>query len=198
MIHAIWLGMFIIGIVTAMFTGRMEEVSQAILTGAEKSVTICFGLISVMVFWLGTMNVAQKSGLMNGITKLMKPLATRLFPEIPADHPAMGYILSNMTANMMGLGNAATPLGIKAMKEMKEIDNVTDRPSRSMVTFLAINTASLTLIPTTVIAVRMNYGSAAPAEIVGTTILATACSTVAAISIDRFFYYRRIKREMRI
>lgn len=118
----------------------------------------------------------------------------RLFPEIPNDHPAMGYILSNMMANFFGLGNAATPLGIKAMEEMRKLNGDTSEASRSMITFLAINTSSLTLIPTTVIAIRMNYNSASPTDIVGPTLVATFCSTVGAILIDRYFYYRRSRK----
>ncbi|MGY4690166.1 nucleoside recognition domain-containing protein [Salibacterium sp. K-3] len=194
MVHYIWMFLLAAGITTAMFNGRMEDVSEAVFTGAEEAVTLCFGLISVMVFWLGMMNVARQSGLLDRFTKWLRPAAVRLFPEIPADHPAMGYILSNMTANLMGLGNAATPMGIKAVKEMKKLNDNKDEASRSMITFMALNTAGLTLIPTTVIAIRMNYGSSEPAEIVGAAILATACSTAAALVIDRFFHYRRTRK----
>ncbi|MDQ0299501.1 spore maturation protein A [Salibacterium salarium] len=194
MVHIIWMFLLAVGIITAMFNGRMENVSEAIFTGAEEAVTLCFGLISVMVFWLGMMNLAKSSGLLNIFTKWMRPLAIRLFPEVPPEHPAMGYILSNITANLMGLGNAATPMGIKAVKELRVLNDDKEEASRSMVTLMALNTASLTLIPTTVIAIRMNYESAAPAEIVGTTIMATACSTIAALCIDRYFYYRRLRK----
>ncbi|WP_240377683.1 nucleoside recognition domain-containing protein [Bacillus piscicola] len=194
MVHVIWIAMFLIGIVTAMFNGRMEQVTDALFSGAESAVTLCFGLISVMVFWLGMMNIARRSGMLDAFTRILRPVAVRLFPEVPPEHPAMGYILSNITANMMGLGNAATPMGIKAVKELKQLNGGKDEASRSMVTLMALNTASLTLIPTTVIAIRMNHGSEAPAEIVGTTILATACSTLAAIFIDRYFYYRSMRK----
>ncbi|SDH09666.1 spore maturation protein A [Alteribacillus persepolensis] len=194
MVHAIWIIMLTAGIITAMFNGRMEDVSEAIFNGAEEAVALCFGLISIMVFWLGMMNIAKKSGLMDIFTRLLKPVAVRLFPDVPPKHPAMGYIMSNMTANLMGLGNAATPMGIKAMKELRQLNNDSEEASRPMVTLMALNTASLTLIPTTVIAIRMNYNSANPAEIVGTTIAATACSTIAAICIDRYFYYRKQKK----
>lgn len=194
MVHAIWILMLTAGIVTAMFNGRMEEVSEAIFSGAEEAVTLCFGLISIMVFWLGIMNIAKKSGLLDLFTKMLQPIAVRLFPEVPAGHPAMGYIMSNITANLMGLGNAATPMGIKAMKELRALNGGSDKASRSMITLMALNTAGLTLMPTTVIAIRMNYGSLNPAEIVGTTIVATACSTAAALCIDRYFYFRRLRK----
>lgn len=194
MVNIIWMAMLIIGIIFAAINGKMDAVNEAIFKGAQDAVTICIGLISILVFWLGLMRIAQASELLDGLAKIMKPLATRIFPEVPSDHPAMGYILSNMTANLFGLGNAATPMGIKAMEQLKVLNGNKDSASRSMITLLAINTASITLIPTTVISIRMNYGSVNPTEIVGTTLMATACSTLAAIMIDRFFYYRRLKK----
>jgi spore maturation protein A len=194
MVNIIWMLMLIIGIIFAAVNGKMEEVNEAIFKGAQDAVSICIGLISILVFWLGLMRIAQASGLLDGLAKIMRPIATRLFPEVPSNHPAMGYILSNMTANLFGLGNAATPMGIKAMEQLKALNGNKDSASRSMITLLAINTASITLIPTTVISIRMNYGSVNPTEIVGTTLIATTCSTLAAIMIDRFFYYRRVKK----
>lgn len=194
MVNIIWMAMLIIGIIFAAINGKMDAVNEAIFKGAQDAVTICIGLISILVFWLGLMRIAQASGLLEGLAKFMKPIAIRIFPEVPSNHPAMGYILSNMTANLFGLGNAATPMGIKAMEQLKVLNDNKDSASRSMITLLAINTASITLIPTTVISIRMNYGSVNPTEIVGTTLMATACSTLAAIMIDRFFYYRRLKK----
>jgi spore maturation protein A len=190
-VNIIWMLLFVISILFAAINGTMDEVNKAIFDGAKEGVTICIGLISILVFWLGLMKIAQNAGLLDVLAKLFRPLIVRLFPDVPKDHPAMGYILSNMIANMFGLGNAATPMGIKAMEQLKKLNNNQTNASRSMITFLAINTSSITLIPTTVIAIRMNYESAAPAEIVGTTILATLCSTMGAILIDRYFYYRR-------
>lgn len=190
MVHFIWAGMAIIGIVYALFNGTMEQVNEAIFTSASEAVTLSIGLISILVFWLGLMRIAERAGILARLARIFKPLITRLFPEIPKDHPAIGYILSNFIANLFGLGNAATPMGIKAMKEMKTLSG-SDEASRSMITFLVINTSSLTLIPTTVIAIRMQYHSTVPTEIVGTTIIATLITTTAAILIDRIFYYRR-------
>ncbi|HET7521820.1 MAG TPA: nucleoside recognition domain-containing protein [Bacillales bacterium] len=194
MVNLIWVGMLVIGVGFAAVNGRMEAVNKAIFEGAQEGVTVSFGLISILVFWLGLMKIAEHSGLLDKLADGFRPLVRRLFPEIPPDHPAMGYILSNMIANLFGLGNAATPMGIKAMEEMKALNDGKDSASRSMITFLAINTSSLTLIPTTVIAIRMKYESSDPTEIVGTTIAATACSTIAALLIDRMFYYRRQNR----
>jgi spore maturation protein A len=193
MVNYIWVGMTIIGLIFAAVNGKMKEVNEAIFQSANEAVTLCIGLISILVFWLGIMRIAQDSGLLDKLSYLFRPIVKRLFPEVPADHPAMGYILSNMMANMFGLGNAATPLGIKAMEQLKELNGGRDYASRSMITFLAINTSSLTIIPTTVIAIRMNYESASPTEIVGPTLVATFLSTVGAIMIDRYFYHRRIR-----
>nr|WP_285890269.1 nucleoside recognition domain-containing protein [Halalkalibacter oceani] len=186
--------MLVIGIGFAAVNGRMAEVNEAIFAGAKDAVTICLGLISILVFWLGLMKIAQVAGLLRTLSRIMSPIASRLFPEVPRDHPAMGYILSNMTANLFGLGNAATPMGIKAMEQLKLLNQNRTEASRSMITLLAINTASITLIPTTVISIRMSYGSVSPTEIVGTTLLATTCSTIGAILIDRYFYHRRMRR----
>jgi spore maturation protein A len=191
MINIIWVAMTIVGIIFAMINGTMEKVNEAIFEGAKEAVTLCIAFISVLVFWLGIMRIAQDAGLLKKLTSIFKPIVKRLFPEVPENHPAMGYILSNMIANLFGLGNAATPLGIKAMEQLKLLNGGKDSASRSMITFLAINTSSLTIIPTTVIAVRMTYHSASPTEIVAPTLFATICSTIGAILIDRYFYYRR-------
>jgi spore maturation protein A len=194
MVNYIWVFMILISLGFAMVNGTMAEVNEAVFTGAKEAITLSIGLISILVFWLGMMRIAEDSGLLSKLSSLFKPLISKLFPEVPSSHPAMGYILSNMIANMFGLGNAATPLGIKAMEELKELNDGKNEASRSMITFLAINTASITLIPTTVIAIRMNYDSANPTDIVGPTLVATAVSAFAAILIDRFFYYRRSKK----
>lgn len=194
MVNIIWVMLTVIGIVFAMFNGTMEEVNEAIFKGGKEAVTISIGFISVLVFWLGLMKVAENAGLLEKLGNLFKPIVTRLFPEVPPEHPAMGYMLSNMMANLFGLGNAATPLGIKAMEQLKVLNGNSDKASRSMITFLAINTSSLTLIPTTVIAIMMTYGSSSPTSIVGPTLIATFLSTTGAIMIDRYFYYRRKRK----
>ncbi|WP_226666930.1 nucleoside recognition domain-containing protein [Metabacillus litoralis] len=194
MVNIIWVMLTVIGIVFAMFNGTMEQVNEAIFKGGKEAVTISIGFISVLVFWLGLMKVAENAGLLEKLGNLFKPIVTRLFPEVPPEHPAMGYMLSNMMANLFGLGNAATPLGIKAMEQLKVLNGNSDKASRSMITFLAINTSSLTLIPTTVIAIMMTYGSSSPTSIVGPTLIATFLSTTGAIVIDRYFYYRRKRK----
>ena len=192
MVNLIWVLLAGIGIIYAAFNGTMEEVNRAIFSTLDEAVMITLSLAGVLVFWLGLMKIAEEAGLLRGLATLFRPFVQRIFPDIPKDDPAMGYILSNMTANMFGLGNAATPMGLKAMKELKRLSG-SDKASRSMITFLAINTSSLTLIPTTVIAIRMKYGSVEPTSIVGATIVATIISTCAALLIDRFFHYRRMR-----
>ncbi|ASF39740.1 MULTISPECIES: nucleoside recognition domain-containing protein [Halobacillus] len=195
MVNLIWALLAIIGIVYAAFNGTMEAVNKAIFSTLDEAVMIALSLAGVLIFWLGLMKIAEEAGLLRGLAKLFKPFVRKVFPDIPENDPALGYILSNMTANIFGLGNAATPMGLKAMNELKRLSD-SQEASRSMITLLAINTSSLTLIPTTVIAIRMKYGSEDPTSIVGATILATIISTCAALLIDRYFYYRR-KRLMR-
>ncbi|MED2181962.1 MULTISPECIES: spore maturation protein SpmA [Bacillus cereus group] len=194
MVNLVWVAMAVIGIVYAMINGTMEAINKAVFDGAKDAVTICIGLISVLVFWLGLMKIAEEAGLLKKLVSFFMPIVKRLFPEIPKDHPSMGFILSNMMANFFGLGNAATPLGIKAMEQLKELNGGKDSASRSMVTFLALNTSAITLIPTTVISIRMTYESANPTEIVGVTFIAQVLSMIGAIWIDRYFYRRRSRK----
>ncbi len=177
-----------------MINGTMEQVNEAVFKSAKEAVTLCIGLISILVFWLGLMRVAEESRLLEKVSLLVRPLVRRLFPEVPSSHPAMGYIVSNIMANLFGLGNAATPLGIKAMEQLKKLNGGKTSASRSMITFLAINTSSITLIPATVIAIRMNYHSASPTDIVFPTLIATIISAAGGILIDRYFYYRRKRK----
>ncbi|WP_163537690.1 nucleoside recognition domain-containing protein [Gracilibacillus sp. YIM 98692] len=192
MINVIWALMAIIGIVYAMINGTMEEVNKALFEGADEAVTLVISLTSVLVFWLGMMRIAEKAGILRGLSTLFKPVVKKVFPEIPDNHPAMGYILANFSANLFGLGNAATPMGIKAMEEMKKLSG-SEKASNSMITFLVINTSSITIVPTTVIAIRMEYGSQAPTEIVSSTLVATLVTTISAILVDRLLRRRREK-----
>lgn len=190
MVNIVWALMAIIGIIYAMLNGTMDKVNQSIFDSASETITLVISLCSVLIFWLGMMRIAEKAGLLEGLARIFRPVVKKLFPEIPDNHPALGYILANFSANLFGLGNAATPMGIKAMQELKKLEG-TDKASNSMITFLVINTSSITLIPTTIIAIRMQYGSANPTEIVGSTLLASLCTTVSAIVIDRFLRARR-------
>ncbi|MDT2242414.1 nucleoside recognition domain-containing protein [Paenibacillus larvae] len=187
MVNWIWLFFLVAGFAVAAVQGKIDVVTQAVFDGAKSGVTVCFGLISILVFWLGIMKITEDSGLLKKLAVLLRPIVRFLFPSIPKDHPAVGYIMSNMSANILGLGNAATPMGIRAMQELQKLNPEKDTASPAMCTLLALNTASITLIPTTLIAIRMNFHSKNPADIVGSTLMATFVATVAAIIVDRFY-----------
>lgn len=191
MINVLWFSFVVAGLLVAAFTGKIDSITGIIFSYSEKAVSISIGLISIMTFWLGVMRIIEKSELINYIKKILRPVACFLFPDIPRDHAAMNAILMNMSASLLGLGNAATPFGLKAMQELKNIEKSSVKATDEMCTFLALNTSSLTIVPTTVIGLRAAAGSLNPTEIVGTTIIATACSTLAALFFDRLLrkYY---------
>ncbi|MCW9044855.1 MAG: spore maturation protein [Alphaproteobacteria bacterium] len=165
----------------------MESLALAMVDSAESSVTLALGLVGVMALFLGLMKVAEEGGLLVIIAKTVRPLMVRLFPEVPADHPAMGAIIMNMSANALGLGNAATPFGIRAMQELDKLNPVKGTATNAMALFLAINTSSVTLLPTGVIALRAAAGSNDPAGILPTTLFATIVSTTVAIFMAKTF-----------
>ncbi len=160
---------------------KMRAVTQAALDIAGTAVNIALGLIGIMALWLGVMKVAEEAGLLKVLTRLLTPITRRLFPDIPSDHPAVGAIIMNVAANMLGLSNAATPLGLKAMEELNKLNPKIGTATNAMVTFLAINTGGLVLIPATAIAVRATIGSANPGIIIGTSIVGAGCATVAGV-----------------
>ncbi|MBN2909740.1 nucleoside recognition protein [Polycladomyces sp. WAk] len=194
MVNYIWMFMIASGVVAAALQGRLDLVTSAALKGAKEGVAVCIGLISILVFWMGMMRIAQDAGLLEKLARLLRPLVRVLFPSVPPDHPAMGYILSNMTANLFGLGNAATPMGIKAMEELQKLNPNPKTASPAMCTLLALNTSGFTLIPATIIGIRMKYGSVDPTEIIGTTLFATGCATLTAILVDRLYRSQWEKR----
>jgi spore maturation protein SpmA len=166
-------------------TEPMQAFAAAMIDAAAGAVTLAIGLVGVMALFLGLMKVAEAGGLLVIIARLVRPLMQRLFPEVPADHPAMGAMILNMSANVLGLGNAATPFGIRAMQELESLNPAKDTATNAMALFLAINTSSVTLLPTGVIALRAAAGSADPAGIMPTTLFATICSTTVAIVIAK-------------
>ncbi|HKM43693.1 MAG TPA: nucleoside recognition domain-containing protein [Limnochordia bacterium] len=184
MINYIWFFMILAGVVTAASKGQIHLVTEGVLKGSEQAVVVSLGLIGIISFWSGVMRIAQDSGLMEIIAKALGPVTHRLFPSVPKGHPAMGSLLVAMSANILGLGNACTPLGLKAMSEMQELNRDKDTASDAMCTFMAITSSSLTVIPTTIIALRLTHGSATPTEIIGPIIFATTCSTLTAIVVD--------------
>ena len=185
MINYIW-GFFIIGgIIYSIITNNFSSINSEILESSKTTLNLILELIPMVALWTGIMNIAKVSGLLQKLSKKITPLLKKLFPEIPDNHESLGYIASNVVINMFGLGNAATPFGLKAMKSLQELNKDKDTASRSMITFLVLNTSGLTIVPTTVIALRMTYGSVNPTEIVITALIATVCSTIAGLIMDR-------------
>jgi spore maturation protein A len=160
---------------------KSKAVTQAALDYASTAVTIALGLIGIMALWLGVMKVADEAGLLKIVTRMLAPVTKKLFPEIPPDHPAVAAMIMNIAANMLGLSNAATPMGLKAMEELNKLNPKVGTATNAMVTFLAINTGGLILIPATAIAVRAAAGSANPGLIIGTSIFGAMCATVAGV-----------------
>lgn len=160
---------------------KLKAVTQAALDYAAIAVNIALGLIGIMALWLGVMKVAEEAGLLQVLTRILTPVTKRLFPEVPPDHPAVGAIIMNIAANMLGLSNAATPLGLKAMEELNKLNPKVGTATNAMVTFLAINTGGLILLPATAIAVRAAAGSSNPGIIIGTSIVGAGCATIAGV-----------------
>ncbi len=194
MMNIIWLGLILIGVVVAAFTGRAPAVTDAAFAGGKLAIETIIGLAGLMALWMGVMKIAEKSGLMEGIAYLLKPVVRLLFPTVPGDHPAIGAMLMNISANMLGLGSAATPFGLRAMQELQDLNPDKETASEAMCTFLTLNTASITLVPGTIIALRATYGSANPAEIVGATLIASLVAGVAAVLMDYLVrLYNRVR-----
>lgn len=193
MLNYLWAGMLLAGVVCAAFTGNMKEVTNAVLASCEEAVSLCITMTGVTSFWVGLMEIAARAGIIEAMSEKMRPIIRLLFPKLPKDHGAVKYIAANMIANMLGLGWAATPAGLKAMTELegleedRRVGKARGRPQKrgaandEMCTFLILNISSLQLIPVNVIAFRSKYGSAEPAKIIGAGLAATAVSTLAAI-----------------
>ena len=176
-------GSIIIGAVN----GKLQDVVNAVMSGAELSVKVAFSLIGIMAFWLGMMRIAQKAGIIDWISKVLKPFAKLLFNEIPPDSPATGDIAMNFSANAFGLSNAATPFGIKAMEELQKVNKDKTSASNAMCMFLGMNTAGFQLIPTTVLAVLVGIGYENPTEIIAPTLLVTLIAFISAIILSKIF-----------
>lgn len=203
MLNYLWAGMILVGIIYAALTGNIAEVTNAALDSSKEAIALCITMMGVMSFWVGLMEIAQEAGIIRGMSRRMRPLMRFLFPSLPADHGAQEHITTNIIANVLGLGWAATPAGLKAMEELSKLED--DRrngklpgpvrkkgvASNEMCTFLIINISSLQLIPVNVIAYRSQYGSVNPTAIVGAGIVATAVSTVAAVIYCKIMDRRR-------
>lgn len=194
MLNVIWLGMMFLAVITGLIEGRIDKVVAAVTDSAKMGFQIALGLTGIMALWLGVMEVASQSGLIRLLARVLRPILGRLFPEVPIDHPAMGAMVLNMAANMLGLANAATPFGLQAMKELQRLNSHVQTASNAMCTFLAINTSSVQLIPATAIAFLAANGNAHPSHVIISTLLATSVSTfvgiVAVKQLAKLPYYQ--------
>ncbi|EPR14294.1 nucleoside recognition domain-containing protein [Ruminiclostridium papyrosolvens] len=181
MLNYIWIGLLMIGFAFGIVNGRLDDVTKAAMDSAQTAVTVCIGLLGVMCLWTGLMKIAEKSGLIRIIGRAVRPVLGFLFPEIPKDHPALGAIVMNLVANFLGLGNAATPLGLKAMKELQSINKDKKTATNAMCMFLVLNTAAIQLVPANIIALRTSEGSKKPAEIIICIWIASVCATIMGI-----------------
>jgi len=185
MLNWIWFGLMAVALIVAIFTNSAAAVTKASVDSAKTGVEISLGLVGIMTLWLGIMRVAEASGLIAMLGRLLRPISRLLFPEIPADHPAIGAMIMNVAANMLGLSNAATPMGIKAMEELQTLNDQKETATNSMVTFMALNTAGIQFIPATMIAVFAAAGSKNPTAIIPTTIIATLCGATASVTATK-------------
>ena len=181
----IFVFLILISIITAIYTGKIEEVTNELLNATQRAVQVSIGLIGIMAFWLGIAKIAQKSGLINLISKLISPILKLIFNELPKNSPAFSNIALNITANALGLSNAATPFGIKAMKDIKTEENKNDVATNSMCIFLAMNTAGFQIVPATVLAILIAAGAKNPTEIIIPTFIVTLSSFIFAIVIAK-------------
>ena len=193
MINKIWGFFIIVGIIFTIFFGSVSDLNDTILNSATNGVGMVMDLLPIIVLWSGIMKIAEKSGMLTKMGNFVKPVLSKLFPSLKKDSKALGYITSNNCANALGLGSAATPFGLKAMESMQEENKKKDEASDAMITFLVLNTSGVTIVPTTVIALRMMHKSANPEEIIITAILATVCASIAGLTLDYIRRKRKVK-----
>lgn len=192
MVSIIWGAFIIIGIIFMLINGQVQILNDQIFSSAQDGFNMILELLPLLVLWSGVMKIAEDSGLLKKFANFTRPFLSKLFPSLKKDDPALGYIASNIAANAMGLGSAATPFGLKAMEELQKNNPQKDTATEAMITFLVLNTGGVTVIPTTVIALRLMHGSANPEEIILPSILATFSSCAAGLLLD---YIRRKRRK---
>lgn len=190
MVSLIWFFLIMVGILYSFFTGNISVINESILTNANEALKLMMSIFPVIVLWSGIMKIAEDAGMLKKFARFLEPILSRLFPSIPKDNPSLGFIASNIAANMMGLGSAATPFGLKAMTELQKINDKKDTASTPMITFLVLNTAGVTIVPTTVLALRIAHGSLNPSEIIIPGVIATFSSCIGAVLIDYFIRKR--------
>jgi spore maturation protein A len=192
MLNYIWFALMAIALVVAIFNGSAPAVTKGAVDSAKTAVEIALGLVGIMTLWLGIMRVAEKAGLIAMLGRLLRPISRLLFPEVPPEHPAIGAMIMNVAANMLGLSNAATPFGIKAMEELQTLnEGDKETASNAMVTFMTLNTAGIQFIPATMIGVLAAAGAKNPTAIIAPTFLSTLCGAIVAVTmskvLQRFF-----------
>ena len=190
MVSYIWAFFIIVGSIYLIITGNVSTLNEEILKGGLGGIKLLSEMMPLLVLWTGIMQIAEDSKLLDKFANLVRPVLSKLFPSLNPNHPAIGYIASNIAANALGLGSAATPFGLKAMTSMQNDNETPDTATEAMVTFLILNTGGVTIIPTTVIALRLMYNSSNPTEIIITSILATLCSNISGLLYD---YFKRRK-----
>ena len=193
MLNGLWAGMILLGVVWAAFQGNLGAVTEGALIGAKEAVTLSITMLGVMSFWTGIMEIASRSRLLEAMSRGIRPLIRFLFPEVPGDYPANESIATNFIANFLGLGWAATPAGLRAMKDLETLNRTPGTATNAMCTFLVINMSSIQLLPMTIIAYRSQYGSADPAGITAPAIVTTAVSTLAAVLFCKIMAGRRVR-----
>ncbi len=189
MMNKLWVFFIVIGIVFAIFSGNVDVINKEIIEYPNEIFNIFLSMIPLMVIWSGIMNIAKDAGLLKKISNLMSPIFKIIFPDIPKGHESLDYIASNLTINMLGIHNASTPFGLKAMKSLNELNKNKDEASRSMITFLVLNTSGVTIIATDILAIRSMYNATNPTDILLVTIIGTIITTLVALILDRIFYY---------
>ena len=190
MVNIIWMILIVVGIIYGVFTNNLETINTTIVDSTKISLEMLLKIFPVLAMWMGLTKIAQESKLLEKLSQKLSPFLIKLFPEIPKEHESLSLIASNMIANIFGLGSAATPFGLKAMESLQKLNKKKDTATRSMITFLVINTSGLTIIPTTIISLRMMYGSLEPTKIVLACIISTFVSTFGGIFIDRLLARR--------
>lgn len=190
MINIIWMFLIVVGIVYGIITNNSSTINSTIIDSTKISLDMVLKIFPVIALWMGLMKIAEVSKLLDKLSKLISPFLIKLFPDIPKNHESFSLIASNIIANIFGLGSAATPFGLKAMDSLQKLNKDKKTATKSMITFLVLNTSGLTIIPTTIISLRMMYGSINPTQIVVACIISTLCATVGGLIIDRMFARR--------
>lgn len=190
MVNIIWIVLIASGIIYGILTNNLETVNTTIVDSTKVSLEMLFKIFPVLALWMGITKIAEVSGLLGKLSSKLSPILTKIFPEIPKGHESLSLIASNIIANIFGLGSAATPFGLKAMTSLQKLNKKKDTASRSMITFLVINTSGLTIIPTTIISLRMMYGSSEPTKIVLACIISTLIATIGGLVMDRILARR--------